>query len=397
MSPDAAHFLRLCAFVLCAFVLPAPLNAAQTVVTPSLSLTEEYRDNIFAEVSGRRADFLTTVAPGLSLTRSTETLGASLAGGVSQLVYLRNTENDALGYFLRGSANCTLSPRLSVNTDLSGTRDSSASSIDPVTFLVTSSRTLHQNYRLGERYRVSELISSSLNLGYGRDDYDNPNYLSTRHYLGNSTLEYDLGRYWSGVKLTQAVNVTRDATDRSQVDSLSATLGVSRDLSESWQVSLSGGGRYTRSRLQESGRTDWGTHEEAGGVGNLSVSYADQWRSANLTLSQDLISASGRSGATERTGGTLLLGARFARQFSGNLRASYARNWSGQAQFGGARIDERYWNLGGGLSYQLLDPPGDLALEASYSHNSTDYRISGAQMNQNVVFLRLTWQRASFR
>jgi hypothetical protein len=378
-------------------LIPAPLKAAQLIVTPSLSLQEEYNDNVFALTSGRRSDFLSTVSPALAVSDSTERSSVNLAGGVSQLLYLRNSGNNGLGYFGRGSGSYTLSPRSTLSADLAGTRDSSASSIDPATNLVTSSRTLHQNYRLGELYRVSELVNSSLSLGFGRDDFDNPAYLSTRHYSANAEVSYDLQRYFPGLQLTQALSGSRDATHLSQVDSLSAALGLSKSLNERWRVFLNGGGRFTHSRSRLGATAEWGTHDEAGWLGRMSLAYLDDRVSGNLTLSQDLTSASGRSGSTQRTGGSLSLNKKLTPRLSGNLGGSYARNWSGQDQFGGAAIDERYRNLTGSLRYEVFDTPSDLVLEGSYTYNNTDYHLLGTQMRQSIFMVRLTWQHSNFR
>ena len=382
--------------VLCS-LLPAPLQAAQSVLTPSLSLQESYNDNVFSRASGKRGDFLSTISPALAVSRSGEASSASLAGGVNELVYLRNSSSDGLGYFLRGSGAYTLTPRLALSADLGGTRDASASSIDPVTSLVTSSRSLHQNYRLGEKYSVSELVNSSLSLGFGRDDYDNPIYQSTRHYQGNAEVDYDLGRHFPGVILAQVLSAGRDATALSQVDTLSATLGISKELNELWHLSLNGGGRFTTSRFRAAGSPDWMSHDEGGGVGSLALAYTGESLSGSLTLSQDLSSATGRSSATQRTGGSLSLSEKFTPRLSGTLGASYARNWSSQDQFGAGAIDERNRNLGVSLRYEFFDAPSDLALVASYTSNNTEYHLLGTQMDQNIVMVQLSWQHQSFR
>ena len=393
MFPEFLRPWRLLPLLFVLSLVPGPLHAGQLVTTPSLTLSEQYNDNIFSQTSGRRGDFLSTASPGLAISESSEGASANLAGGVSELHYLRNSGNDGLGYFLRGAGSYALTPSLALSADLGGTRDSSASSIDPVTSLVTSSRSLHQNYRLGGTCRVSELVNSSLSLGYGQDDYDNPAYLSTRHYLASSETDYDLGRRFPGVKLAQVLSLSRDSTLISQVDSLGATLGLSKDISEIWRLSLSAGGRYTRSRFRLAGSTAWGSHDEGGPLGSLTLLYTHERVTGSLALSQDLVTASGRSGSTQRTAVNLSLSRKFTPHLTGNLGAGYARNWSGQDQFGAGAIDERYRNLSGSLRYEFFDAPSDLALEASYSYTGTDYRLLGTQMDQNVVMVRLSWQR----
>jgi hypothetical protein len=397
LFPD---FLQLRALFPVLFLLtlaPVPLYAELTTVTPSVSLREEYNDNVFSQLSDRHGDFITTLAPALEFSRSSERGSAVLAGGLSELLYLRNSSSDALGFFARSSGNYALTPRLVLSADLGGSKDSSASSINPATSLVTTSRILHQNYRLGAKYQASEPLSCALSVGLGRDDYDSPAYLDTKHFLAGSTIVYDLGRLFPGTELVQALNLNRDTTDISQVDTLGATLGLSKSLNEFWQVSLSGGGNYSHSRFRAAGAPAWGTHDEGGAVGNLSLGYGGERLSGSLTLSQNLVSASGRSGATQRTGGTLSLSEKLTPRLSGSLGAGYARNWAGQDQLGSGAIDERYRNLTAALRYDFFGPPGDLALEASYAYTNVDYHLLGQEMNQNIVMVRLVWQHLSFR
>lgn len=397
MFPDFLQPRRLFPVLFALWLFPVPLYAEQTTITPSASLREEYNDNVFAQTFDRHGDFVTTVAPALEFSRGSERGSATLAGGLSELLYLRNSNNDGLGFFARGAGNYALTPRLALTTDLGGSRDSSASSINPATSLVTTSRILHQNYGLGAKYQASEPLSCSLNIGTGRDDYDSPAYLDTKHYLAGSSTVYDLGRHFPGTALVQALNYNRDTTAVSQVDTLGATIGVTKSINELWQLSVNGGGDYTHSRFQVAGAPAWGSHDEGGAVGNLALSYTAERLSGSLTLSQSLVSASGRSGSTQRTAGTLALADKFTPRLTGSLSAGYSRNWAGQDQLGAGAIDERYRNAAASLHYDFYAAPSDLALEAGYTYNNVDYHLLRAEMNQNIVMVRLIWQHLSFR
>ena len=395
LFPDLLHPERVLPALFLASLLSAPVRADELVLAPSVSLREEYNDNVSASTSGRQSDYITTLSPMLTVSEGTERLNASLTGGVNSTHYLNRTKSSALGYALKGAGTYMGTPRLSLSTEFGYTRDSSASSIDPATSLVVSSRTERQSYRLGGRYRVTERLSTSLGLGYARDDYDSRDYLGTRHYVGNAGFDYNLSSRFTGVTLSQLVTFRRDATDISEVNNLSMTLGLSKELNQLWQLSLNAGGRFTMSEFQVSGDPNWETHEEGGALGGLSLAYKGERLGGTLALSHDLTGASGRSGATRRTGGSLTLSERFTRRLTGQLAAGHARNRAEQGQFGGQAIDERSSNLGGSLRYQLLEFPSDLSLEASYSYNNTDYRLLGTHMVQNVVMLLVNWQRRS--
>jgi len=378
-------------FLLTQLFVWSPLHADQLILTPSLSLRQEYNDNVSGVTSGKRSDFISTVSPRITLNEGTERVNASLAGGLNSLHYLRDTNNSSVGYFLQGAGHYTATPRLALSTDLSYLRDASASSIDPESSLIISSKATHQSYRLGGRYAVHELLSTSLGLSYARDDYDSPIYLGSRHYLGSAGVDYDLGAHLPGATLAQLLTFRSDVTDQSRVNNLNATLGLSWRLDELWRLSLNAGGRFTGAEFQQAGGAGRKSHEEAGGVGNLSLAYAGERVAGTLALSHDLTAASGRNGATQRTGANLSLSRRFTRQFSGNLQAGYARNRSGQGQFAVQAIEERATSLGGSLRYEPFEAPGNLAIEASYTYSSIDYRLLGTQMEQNIVMLRVSW------
>ena len=397
LSPDLLLLRWLPALLVLALITPAPLHADELILAPSISLREEYNDNVFAVTSGRQSDYITTVSPSLSVSQRTENAKGFLSGGVNSLHYLQDTKGSAAGYFLKGAGNYSPTGRFSFFTDLGFARDSNASSIDPVTSLVVSSRTEHQDYRLGGKYQISELASASLDFNFGRDRYDSPAYLDTSRYQGSATINYRPGSLSPGTFLAPQLTFRRDSTDLSQVDNLSATLGVSKELNELWALSLSAGGRFTRSEFRPSRTSGWVTGDDRGALGGLSLTYSGERLSGTVALSHALTSASGRSGATQLTGGRLSLSEKFTSELSGSLTAGYAWNRSGLNQFSGEKVDERSRNLSGSLYYRIFDAPRDLSLEARYSYHNTQYRLSGTEMVQNSVMLLLNWQHDMFR
>ena len=374
-----------------ALVAAAPLHAGELTLTPSLSLREEYNDNVYARSTEQRGDFVTSVAPELGVTKRSERGSASVSAGVKSLFYLRNSDSSGVSYHANGGGSFTATPRLSLSTDLGYLRDASVSSFDAGTSQVISSKAERQNYRLGGRYLVSELASSSLALGYSRDSYDSPDYLDNWRLQGSAGLDYDLGSYLSRTVAAGALSFRRDENDLSRVDSVSATLGATRELSELWRLSLNGGARFSRSEFQLSsegrgGNDDWG------GVGKVGLSYSDQTRSGSLALSHDLSTASGRRSATRVTSVNLSLARKYSPDLSGTLGGGYAWHRAELNQFSELAIDERSRNLSASLQYQISHAPRDLSLEASYSYYHTQYRHLASQVAQNVFMVRLNWR-----
>jgi predicted porin len=86
------------------------------VLTPSLTVTEEFNDNVFLDNRRKRSDFITGFTPGLSLTMESATYRLTAAGSFTAEVYAKETDlNDAAS---RQSATLDgllrLSPRLTL-------------------------------------------------------------------------------------------------------------------------------------------------------------------------------------------------------------------------------------------------------------------------------------------
>ena len=398
LLPDPLRtVLFLGVFPLFALMTAAPLQAGETVLSPSLSLRQEYNDNVYAETSGKRGDHISTVSPALSLSWRDETADARISSGVNAPYYLRDTKEPDPGYFLRGGGNLALSPRGALAAGLDLTRDSGASSIDPETSLPVGSRIDRQGYRIAGRYRLSERVLSVLELGWSRDDYQSPAYLDTEHYQGSARVEYGLPRLAPDLVLSPQISLRRDSTGQSRVDNLGVALGVSRRLDELWDTSLSAGWRFTRSEFsaaQGGGTTE---SEDTGAIASFTLGFRGETLAAKLDLSHALTSASGQNGARQRTGGSLTVSERFTRRLSGSVTAGYARSSSSQNQFASQEVDDRSGSLAASLGYRILEGPRDLSLEALYNRYNTRYRIAGTEMTQNIVMLRLNWRHDMFR
>ena len=84
----------------------APALGAEFSFRPSLSLGEEYNDNVFDSADAKRSDFITRVQPGAALVYRTPALAADLAYSFSYRNYARGTRGDEQNHTLnfRGGA-----------------------------------------------------------------------------------------------------------------------------------------------------------------------------------------------------------------------------------------------------------------------------------------------------
>lgn len=88
---QAAPLLICCA---CAALVPLPAHAADFRLTPNITVSEEFTDNVFETAEGKRYDFITRLLPGLSLDYKAPVLDLSVAYNYDYRYYARNSRSD---------------------------------------------------------------------------------------------------------------------------------------------------------------------------------------------------------------------------------------------------------------------------------------------------------------
>ena len=396
LFPDRARpYSIIPALLLFLCAAPGTLRAQDVTLVPGLALRQEYNDNVAATTVDRRSDYITALSPSLSLSHQSETAQATATGGVNALYYLEGAKSDSIGYFLKGSGSYATTPLVSLSADLSYVKDNSASTLDLATGKVIGSRVEHGNYRAGVRREISEVSAATLDVTYGRDAYASPGYYDLTYWEADAALLYRLEGLLPKFVLAPQGGFRRDHTSLSQVDTLSGQLVSSFALNELWSLNLAAGVHYTSSEFDDpfGPRT---RHDETGGLGKAVLSYSGERTSGNLSLSHALAPAAGTSGTARVTAGRLTLYRRFTDALSGTVAGGYSWSRSAEKQFSAQAVDERSKNFTASLLYGIPDRR-DLTLEARYSYHTTDYHRTGAEMDQNVVMLQLTWRHEMFR
>ena len=385
MSPDLTHFWRLVLTLAILTAVPAPLIGQELKLTPSLVLKEEYNDNVFLTSGSKQGDFITTLTPSLELTSRTERRDASLAGGINWLSYIRFTNNDSVDYFANGAFGYKVTPRLDFSVGAGYTRNSRPDQIDAATGLSVNSGSGIQSYQVGGSYITTEKSKILMSYGYIQEDFDRADLLSNRQHQASGGLSYTLT---PETNIVEMFNFNRQLTDVSTVDNYAATIGLTKRFRELWNFSITAGGRFTHSdlnftnQLRES-NGDWGW------VGGLSFNYSGEKMSSTVSFNHDVSLAAGRTGSSERTGGSVTLGDKFTQKLSGSAGLGYFLNKSTQGQFSVQTIDEKTLDINCLVRYEFTK---DLALEGSYHYLNinTDYVQTRTQANQNRFMLSLT-------
>ena len=399
-----------------------PALANELKLTPSVTLKEEYNDNIFFDVSNKKSDFVSTLTPGIEFSDRSERLDANILLRLNGFLYARTSDLNAIDQDYRGRISYTLSPRLSISSAASYTLDSQPDREVATTGLVLTSpvKRHQQQYSLSVVRALTEKTSATLAYSYEQDDYDNNRFSNLRYHDASLTLTHDLDWLMRATKgsvtfdyahYKSFVTLIDSLTSDSTVDNYSATVGISRAFSELWSVQANVGGRYTVSKFQtwepefvqilpplpiyeeflvpvSAKSHDWGW------VGQVALSYKGETTEGNLSFLADVQPASGQtSGTTNRIGLVADMRRRLTYELSGDMSVGYYQNKSTQGAFTGQAINQDTILLTPSVRYEFNK---DMYLEASYQYTKVFYNLSHEEADQNKFFVRFYIQHPFF-
>lgn len=235
----------LTAFSLASFLFPGGSSgAAEWTVTPSITVTEEFNDNVLFARKNTLHDFITRVSPRFEGRRDTETSRLSFDLVLDGEKYAVNPDLDTLDGNARISWARNWTPRLQTGLNVLLARDQTLNT-DLAEIGVVSPRE-ERNRILGDvsgSYALTERWSLGGSLLARYDQY--PDDRSPDLIVAQSTLnptwqitERDTGGLFLAASLADYENNTLDHT-------VSAGIGWERKLSETDRFSVQGGYRYT--------------------------------------------------------------------------------------------------------------------------------------------------------
>jgi hypothetical protein len=378
-----------------------------------LTVKDEYNDNLFFDKTSGTSDFITTASPGLKLERNSERLKTGLTAKIDQRFYIDNPDMNATDQDYRGNIGYMVTPRFSLGAKAGFTQDSSSDrDIETTGLVMNTSKRNRQMYGGSGKYEISETTRASFTADYSKDHYennnenpDNPYFRDTETTSAGLVFTHDLSAMLTSTKGRFSLNYANYRFSDSLVDNYSAMVGFSRAFHELWNVSVDVGGRYSPSQFEVAkyqvvppfsyamvNNTE--KTEGWGGVGSAAVSYRDETSSLNFSLKHDLMPASGRTGAANRTGVGINVIRRFTFELSGTLSCSYFLNNSNQGQFSAQAIDEQTFNITPGIRYDFTR---DLSMDISYTYTRTAYQEEGdSDADRSLVMVRLSMQYPLF-
>jgi len=387
---------------------------AEFDIVPSFSAKEEYNDNIQFTQDDRIHDFITTLSPGLKVTRRIERMEADLSARIDHLTYAHNNALDATSYMYSGTASYQVNPLLSVLAQGGYTKSANPTLTPAATGIVTVSGALyHIAASASAAYQFTEKAMGTFSYDYGKDYYDNPQYLPDDTQNANAGLVYDLGRYLPRLKGRMNMGYSYYYYPGDRIDTARATIGFSRDIDEMWSIHLDAGVRRTWSEVatQEfvpsativiNGDTipiAYQSTEVAvskggwGAVGNVSLKYAGERTSGSLSYIRDISPVSGLNGAAETDSTMLSAQHMLTETLSVSLTLGYYLLRTDPSQFSTTYNKENQSTFNMALHYAFSR---DTSLDASYDYSWVDYPVSGTKASRQTVSLRLSTQYPLF-
>ena len=370
-----------------------PLWFKELKLTPSLTMTQAYNDNVYFSAADRKGDWSSKVSPGLELTHKTERLNASLTARLDGIYYLDQHHLNTVDQFYRGDFRYALNSMLALGAEAGYSRDSEAWRDIEKTGSVFPAALDRQRYHYGVsgEWRPSERYLMTFLSNYQDDRYDNPAYSDLKYYSTGINSEYNLNPITKG---RLSLGYSRFAAGSTVMDNYAGTMGISREISNLWSILVDAGVSYSQSRYDVLSLTmipgglvltpQQQTNDEWGPMGKVTLALKHEKTNGSITLSSSVMPFSGTSTAVNRTNLSLDLNHKLTYELSGLFRMDYFINKSDQGEFSGIQVDEKAVHVVIGPRYHFSK---DVYFLASYTYNRVNYGQSSTSADQHYVLL----------
>jgi len=369
-----------------------PVLAAETVVTPSIEVRQEYTDNLFYTPTGSTATFITRVSPGIKASAGSEAASGSLMARLSGLHYSADSSMDAIDQKYEGTTAYRFDQRLSLSVSAAYRLESEPGREIETNGLPQSSSSRHTSCGVGVTHLYSELATGTMDYGYDQVSYsgNTTGSSSVATHRINLGVEQDADQLLPLLKIHGGVRYYRSDYDAAQIDNFEMVIGAARQLHERWKVSAEGGGSYTRSAFQI-GTGAAAAHEQndsASWLLKAGVAYTDEALRGTLAFNRSVSSTSGNFGsAVEQDALTLSLHRQYSYELSAGISAGFYRSTASKNQFGGQAVDENSWRASLSMRYEFNR---FVSADAGYDFFVQERSSAGGTAFTNKIFVQLT-------
>jgi len=228
--------------------------AFEYTIEPSLSLSEEYNDNIFLDHTDRVDDFITYISPAIDLSVRSSTSELKIGYSPTFSFYKSNNDLNETAHRFSLNGNFTLSNRLKFTIMDTFIKSSEISDIRDIPNVGPVRRRAGLQYHapnVSMSYRLTENLSYILGVSYFDYDYKETGFNEVKTYSGNMGLNYNLSKITTlSVNARYARYDFRPTSDATQQDYL---LGVKHRFTPTLTVGITGGTTITK--IQDTGES----------------------------------------------------------------------------------------------------------------------------------------------
>jgi len=387
--------------------------AADWSLVPAVNLKTEYNSNINTTSAGSTgstgnlSDFIFTLNPSAVFNYATE--ASKLQGniGISQLLYVKNTEYNHTdqNYLINGQYSVT--PRFQVSLNTSFISDSTAQE-ELISSGLIITRTPRLSFRVGPgmSYAITERLSAIINYNFNKVTYQPLQNTQAQNYQNYTTQSASMVyQYLWSEKTT--ISTTFSGTEslytgstNSDYKSLLFSLGLQHKYSENWGFNLAGGINYsfysTNSQIDSFGQfpnfvsvptqTQKGTNCSP----YFSLGATRRWTNLSLTGSFSRNQQASAYGYISQVNAlSLAMNYQFTEKLTGSLGGSYSLSSQSSNT---TENRNNYYSVGPKLNYQITER---LTASSAYTFSNQNYQgnnISGGNSaHVHSISLMLTY------
>ncbi len=349
------------------------------VIIPTLTLAEEYNDNVFLNNNRRKSDYITHASPGLRVVM--ESPGYRLSAGYFATAekYLHQEQLDSLfhtqGFFIDGTYQVTPLVSLSLNDTLVASDFTNTAS--PEGIATGRTRSVGNTLTPGVAWQLSPRTSVQFLGSYTLQRFNSNNAHDSDVYRLSANLNHDLSPRLRGTVGYQVSYL--DIEGQAGTTSQSPRAGLTYQFTPALTGSVSAGPTFTT-----------GSENQVSGAGTVSLTQRLAFGSASLSYDRSIAVAGGLGGPTENQS---IAGAVRVTTLAQGLALDLAPTYTISKSIGRENIDVKALRVVLRAAYQVTPW---LGLLASYNffqqHTETTVTASGLTVNdvdQNRVFLGL--------
>lgn len=374
----------------------------------SISLKQEYNDNIFYDVSDEKDDFITNPSIKLKTEKKTERFRGHVAGELEYFYYADLDELNTFDGNIDGAFRHALTERWGIGASAAYVDNSQRDRDTSDTGLLINGEQKKYSGGLTTDYQLNELTKADSNLSFQKeeigdpDDEDNQSITASvqisHNYSGvlNNTvlfLRLMYQNYESEEVVSKAGLFDQFTTTKTDYDLYQSTVGMQWLMTEHTTCSFQLGANfidqttsttlryeYAGSLLSEGEASDYASW---GGVAIGSISYNGLYNKISFNLSHGMSAA--QSGGVERS----VMTCSYTRLFTDTMRATFTGNIYLNQGEGGTQsdLDEFTSGIKSSLFYEI---DKNLELSCSYQYRQVRDREENTTTEQNLVYVGIS-------